>query len=101
MEKDAAIIELLDWLRERLGNSFTVTDHWQVDQCAVGISTLTDPAQLVYVLSYGGPEGRYSVHLESAPQHGSEMPYQTVGKFDSVSREELLGIVTNHLGISK
>jgi hypothetical protein len=56
---------------------------------------------LVYVLSYGGPEGRYSVHLESAPQHGSEMPYQTVGKFDSVSREELLGIVTNHLGISK
>jgi hypothetical protein len=38
MEKDATITELLDWLRERLGNEFSITDHWEADLCAIGIS---------------------------------------------------------------
>ncbi len=100
MEKDISIIELLDWLRERLGNTFNVTDYWEADLCATGISAPDEPAQLVYV-SCGGPGTHFSVQLESAPKPGSEIPYQTVGKFDSVSREELLGIVIKHLRILK
>ena len=56
MEKDATVTELLTWLRQRLGNKFVVTDHWNV--CAVGISAPGDPSQLVYILSWGRPAGR-------------------------------------------
>jgi hypothetical protein len=99
MEKDATVMELLDWLRERLGNAFTVTDNWEPDLCAIGISAPDDPAQLVYILTWGRPAGRYAVELETAPPEGSDLPFQTVGRFDLISREELLGIVTKHLGI--
>jgi hypothetical protein len=100
MEKDPAITELLDWLRGQLGSAFTVADHWEADLVAVGISAPDKPTQLVYMCC-GDQEAHYSIQLESAPPGGSDMPYQTVGKFDSVSRGELLGIVREHLGISK
>ena len=51
-EKDEAIIAL-DWLQLRLGDQFTVTDHWEADLCAIGNSVPDDPAQLVYILCYG------------------------------------------------
>jgi len=77
MEKDATIAELLSWLRQRLGNKLVVTDHWDADLCAVGISA---------------PD-------ESAPLPGSDAPYQTVGQFQAVTREDLLQIVEDHLRI--
>jgi len=101
MEKDATIIELLSWLRPRLGNKFAVTDHWEADLFAVGISAPDDPAQLVYIVSWGRPAGHYGVELESAPLPGSDAPYQAVGKVKAVSREGLLRIIENHLRISQ
>ena len=56
---------------------------------------------LVYMSSWGRPRGFYGVEFESAPQPDSEMPYRVVGKFDPVSREELLAIIAKHLGISR
>lgn len=100
MEKDQAIIELLGWLQQRLGHQFTVTDHWEADLRAIGVSAPDDPAQLVYILSAERPAGRFAVELESASLPGSELPYRTIGKFDLISREDLLGIITKHLGIS-
>ncbi len=100
MEKDSKITELLQWLRQQLGDSFVVTDHWDGDLCAVGISSPSDPSQLVYVLSFGRPPGRYAVELESAPVAGSDFR-SVVGKFDLLSREELLAKVKEHLQISK
>jgi len=100
MEKDTTITELLSWLRKRLGNKFVVTNHWDADLCAVGISAHNDPAQLVYILSWGRPPGHYGVELESAPLPGSAAPYQTVGKFQAVPREELLRIILDHLRLS-
>jgi hypothetical protein len=101
MEKDATITELLAWLEERLGRAFTVTDHWESDLCAIGISAPNDPAQLVYISIYGQPRGRYAIALESATLPGSEPRFQDDGKFDSVDREELLRIMTEHPGISQ
>ena len=57
MEKDATVTELLSWLRQRLGNKFVVTDHWDADLCAVGISAPNDPAQLVYISELGAASG--------------------------------------------
>ena len=90
MEKDAAIIELLQWLRQQLGNSFMITDHWEGDLSAVGISSPDDPSQLVYMLSFGRPAGRYAVELESVPVAGSDLPFRSIAKFDLVSRKETL-----------
>jgi hypothetical protein len=53
--KNATITELLSWLRQRLGNRFVVTDYWDADLSAVGISAPDDPAQLVYISSWGRP----------------------------------------------
>jgi hypothetical protein len=99
MEKDATIAELLSWLRQRLGNKLVVTDHWDADLCAVGISAPDESAQLVYISSWGRPVGHYGVELESAPLPGSDAPYQTVGQFQAVTREDLLQIVEDHLRI--
>jgi hypothetical protein len=99
MEKDQAIIELLDWLQQRLGDQFTVTDHWEALLCAIGISASDDPAQLVYIQVMDAIAGRFAVELESEPSPGSDLLYRTIGKFDSVTREDLLGIITKHLGI--
>lgn len=94
---------LLKWLRERLSNAFVITDRWEADLCAIGISASADPAQLVYILTWGRPAGYYAVELESAPLPGSEKPYENCGKFDLVSQgeRELLGIIKNHLRISR
>jgi hypothetical protein len=100
MQKDPTITELLNWLRQQLGNTFAVADRWEADLCAIGISAPGDPAQLVYILSWGRPAGYYAVELESAPLPGSERPYEDVGKFDHVGRDELLGIIKKHLRIS-
>jgi hypothetical protein len=55
----------------------------------------------VYISSWRRAAGYYTVELESAPLAGSEMPYEDVGKFDQVSRDELLGIIKRHLRIPK
>ena len=100
MEKDATITELLSWLRQQLGDKFVVNEHWEADLCAVGISAPNDPAQLVYILSWGRPAGHYDVELESAPLPRSDAPYQAVGKFQAVPREEVLPIIEGHLRLS-
>ena len=101
MEKDSEITDLLQWLRQKLGDSFIVVDHWEGDLCAIGLSSPNDPSQLVYVLTFERPPGRYAVELESPPVAGSDLPYRSVGKFDFLSREELLVIVKDHIQISK
>ena len=101
MEKDRSIIELVAWLREQLGDTFTVTDHWEADLFAVGLSAHDDLAQLVYIGNFKRPAGTYTVALESAPPPGWDQPYREVGTFDSVNREQLLTIISQHLGITK
>jgi hypothetical protein len=95
--KDAEIREVLSWLRDRLGPTFLVIDHWDGDLCAIGVAATHDPKQLVYISSWNRPGGRYFVELETAPAPGSEMPYTSVSKFDTVDREELACIVAQHL----
>jgi hypothetical protein len=100
MEKDMAIKELLRWLHQQLGNRFAVTDHWEDDLCAIGISSPEDPPQLVYILSFGQPARQHKVELESAPFPGSDLPFRTVGRFELVRRENLLAIIKDHLQLS-
>jgi hypothetical protein len=95
--KDAEIREVLSWLRDRLGPTFLVIDHWDGDLCATGVAAMHDPQQLVYISSWNRPSGHYFVELETAPAPGSELPYASVSKFDSVDRDELARLVAQHL----
>lgn len=99
IEKDQTIADLLSWLREQLGDSFAIADHWEADLCAIGISARDDPKRLAYICSYGRPALHYAVHLELAPLAGSDVPYKEAGRFSVVGRDELLRIVRRHFGI--
>ncbi len=99
-DKDAEILEVLSWLKDRLGPRFRLMDHWGADRSAIGIAAISDPTQLVYIASLGQP-ARYSVELESAPTPGSDLPYSTVGQFNGVDREELARLVAQHLALGK
>jgi hypothetical protein len=94
--KDREIREVLSWLRDRVG-PFLVIDRWDADLCAVGVAAIHDPQQLVYSSSWNRPTERYFVELETAPLPGSEMPYTSVAKFDTVDREELATLIAQHL----
>ena len=94
--KDPEIRGVLSWLRDRVG-PFLIIDHWDADLCAVGVTAIHDPQQLVYISSWNQPTGRYFVELETAPLPGSELPYASVAKFDTVDREELASLVAQHL----
>jgi hypothetical protein len=77
MEKHIEIVQLLDWLRDKLGPVFAATDHWESDLRSIGLSTLGDPSQLMYVSSLGA--NRYFVELESAPSPSLNVPFRVAG----------------------
>ena len=87
---------VIGWLREHSDVQFVVIDHWDADQNAIGMASPDDPRRLVYIAWYQEPE-RYFVELETSPSNDSDIPYETIGTFSSVNREELAAIVKEHL----
>jgi hypothetical protein len=100
MKKDSRIIEVLDWLREWLGNTFVVNDHWESDLCAIGISAQKKPSQIMYISTLELPDGLYDVDLDMVTTPGSKVPYETLERHRRVSREELLRFAVQHLELS-
>lgn len=98
LDKAAAIVAALDWLRSRLGpEAFVVNDHWETDLCAVGIASPRDPRVLVYITCYGERPERIGYELELPPPPGAEFPYQVAGQGSAVTLEELAEVVAGHL----
>jgi hypothetical protein len=97
MNKAKEIQAVLAWLREQLGDRFVVIDHWDADLNAIGVASPEDPHRLVYICAGSEEPERYFVELETAPSEGSDLPYESVGKFTSVDREQLARIVKDHL----
>jgi hypothetical protein len=95
--KDQEIHTLIAWLRDHLLIDFVVVDHWDADRFAIGVAAPVDLHRLVYISSWKRPTNQYFVALETSPADGSDMPYASVGKFESVDRERLAHIVTDHL----
>jgi hypothetical protein len=99
MDKDSSIVELLAWLGAQLPGQFVVTDYWQPDLLATGISSI-ERTVLVYISTFGRPEGRYYLELETLQASQPDSPGEVIARHNSVTRDELLSIVTKHLGIS-
>ena len=98
LDKDPAIFDVLDRLRLRLGSDcFVVTDHWEPDLCAVGISSPSNPGVLVYISTYNESPNRYGYELETPPPAGSDALYEVAGRGSDISFEELANVVADHL----
>jgi hypothetical protein len=98
MEKDAAILELIAWLKERAGDAFRIVDNWEADRRAIGFASSNASSQLAYVLSLG-PD-RFHVTLETAPLSNSSLPFEQVGQYEAINREQVLAILTQHLRLT-
>jgi hypothetical protein len=99
--KDNAINDALSYLQRRFGDhGFYVLDHWQEDLRAVGIASLHDPNQLVYVTHDNQAPPKYSVILERASLSSRELPYEDCGHLDDLNLTALAAIVATHLGIN-
>jgi hypothetical protein len=97
VEKDAAIHAVLNHLWARLGpEAFVVTDHWDTDLSAIGISSPHNRGVLVYISCYGNQSGRYGYELE-LPALTDDFPYQVAGRSSDVSFEELARVIAAHL----
>ena len=95
--KDPAILEVLGQLQSRLGSdAFVVTDHWESDRCAIGISSPRDAGVLVYISCDRELPGMFGYELELPPLPGDAFPYRVMGRGSGVSFEELVGIASGH-----
>jgi hypothetical protein len=97
--KARAILEVLNRLENALGaDQFQVVDHWQADQCAVGIGSPRDPGLLVYIAVSRHAPGRffYECELPRAAAGPDELPYAVVEQRDDVGIDELAGVVRSH-----
>ena len=101
LQKDKAIIQVLDKLRARSEvGAFDVVDHWNADLCAIGIARTDDHGVLVYISTFGKREGEYFVSLELPPRPGEEQwanhPYTPAGEQDAKTFDELVEIIQGH-----
>jgi hypothetical protein len=98
MQKDAAILSALDYLRHRLGHdSFKPSDHWAADRTAVGIAHPADPACLVYIAYSDQTSPRYTAILERRSPSGIQPPFEDCGRFNELDLEGLVAVVSAHL----
>jgi hypothetical protein len=101
LRKDPSIVELLSWLRGQLGDQFVVTDHWEADLYAIGISGIEKPTALAYVSTYGRAEGKYFLDLEIVHASQPAGPGQAIEQYESITRDELLSALSRHFGIPR
>jgi len=99
VNKDRSIIAALRELKIRFGDALEVTDHWDGDLMAVGVSRSGHPDVLVYFCTFQRGPGRYYVDLESPAPPGSQLLYSQRERFEDVDFEVLAGVVARHLGL--
>jgi hypothetical protein len=97
--KDKSVTDVVRWLEENLHCALVVVDHWEGDECAIGVSRPEEPNRLVYLSTWNRPPGRYLVELEIAPSEGSDLPYNIARRYEDVGRDALLSIVRQHLSL--
>ncbi len=97
-EKEEGIVKVIEQLARHLGESFDVVDHWEADQCAIGIAKPDDHRVLVYISTWQQPECTYYVELEDPPTSEEEGLFKNTFTLESASFEELLAVTRKHLG---
>jgi hypothetical protein len=82
-------VELLSWLRGQLSDRFVVTDHWEADLCAIGLSGIERPMALAYVSTYGRAEGKYFLDVEIVHASQPDGAGQVIERHEPITPDEL------------
>ncbi|MGI8794689.1 MAG: hypothetical protein ACR2H3_16200 [Acidimicrobiales bacterium] len=95
LAKAPSIIALLEALDlDRRG--WEVVDHWDADECALGIAGRGQPRRLVYVSTFQrGPE-RYDYECE-VPGGPDIEQYEVTIRGEDVCLETLVAVLESHL----
>ena len=100
VDKDSSVLVLLSRLHADLGtNAFDLVDHWESDLCAIGLGMPSDQTTLVYVSTYGHPDGDYDYELEKAAKTLDDVR-SVVGRGAATTYDELADIIRKHLNIT-
>ncbi len=70
-------------------------DHWEADECAIGIAPKATPRLLVYVSTFGKAEGMYDYECE-VPSGPAGVDYVTADRGEDVTLEQLLTAMERH-----
>lgn len=99
--KDESIQTVLSALAAKIGDDgFDIVDHWEADLCAIGVASPQNHEVLAYISAIGAP-GKFYVSLELPPESGSDFPYVDAGARDTVSLDELIDVVSDHIEKTK
>ena len=98
LKKGPAILNVLGRLADHLGpETFDIVDHWDDDRTAVGIANPREHRILVYISTFGTPDGRYAVELEAPSEPGRNLPYRITSSRSGLNFEQLVAVVRRHL----
>jgi hypothetical protein len=100
--KHHSIIDVVQRLRDRLGeDTFAIADHWEADQCAIGIASSREPGRLAYICTFGKPSGCYDLSLELPPLDPAAYPYTPAGNAIDIDFDTLATSIARHFGGSR
>ena len=101
LAKEDRVKSMLAALTERFGQgTFQIIDDWEADLCAIGIALPHDPNKVVYISTYGLPEGRYSCHVDIWPPAGSDSRSKSLAKLEGIDFTHLAAAVGEYLGLA-
>jgi len=94
--KSAQINALALRLGEDLGSGcFNITDHWEADRRAIGISKQENPGVLLYI--HTDEEAKLFFAALELPSETDD--YENAGEYADLTYHELLVIIKKHLGL--
>jgi hypothetical protein len=97
LQKHHTITRLIPRLRKHLGaGAFHIVDHWDADLCAIGIARPDNHAVLVYICTFGLPNGRHFASLE-LPAKSDDKDYRAAGEYRSLTFGKLVELIRKHL----
>lgn len=83
--------------RLRLGSrGWQVVDHWEADQCAIGVAAIRDPRRLVYISAFSRAAGRYDYECEMSVGLNAD-EYKTTASGEDVDYDTLVKVMETHL----
>ncbi len=98
IDKHITIVRLLEKL-DLQQHGWTISDFWEGDLCAIGLTSRANPDRLVYVSTWRQPIDKYYYECEQTnPQAVDLTDYEVVAQGDEVSFEELQEAIQQQLG---
>lgn len=94
LEKDGKIIMLLSRL-QIAQHGLEVIDHWEADQCAIGVRSSQSPGRLVYISVFNKPKGLYDFECE-VENSAANLGYDVVDAGRSVPFDILVAAIERH-----